>query len=604
MRQMLKDGKWGDVIGLGLLAAALTAYGWVFGDVLPRADGLGADYSFFLPRLLAGHYHFVTNGAFHIPWFSPAQCGGLPFYADPQIPYFALPQWLTFAFGPVQGVILSTFIVAALGGLGLYVLMRTRFGASPAAAVVGAVLFMFNGMYVARMGEGHLSFQPFVLAPWAALAVLAPAASQRWRLTRTLGAVIITGLVFAVAFHGGMVHLLIPMGLTVAAVVAIHGGLKGHAFRPWLAFGAGGVVAILLSVQKLVAAAAYLSQFPRDYYPLPGFASLTDALLVPLWAVFWSPPGDAAFERMANTGWYAGLHEWDFSIGPVAALLILAGVVALVVRAFRHGGLRVSTRVVLTSAMLVAIFTIPVAGNVYTPEWNAFLKELPLVSSTVLMIRWYAVYLLPAALAAGLALDLLRRDGRLLWAAAGVAIVATVAWNASIDRSRDGGYPGGVELAGWASARSAETVPPITDIMPINAAQNSGLAIGFSPVPCYQPMFGYRLETFPRKELRPGPALSVVADRTLNVKNPACYVFPEANACEPGDHFSIDQRDEAALFLSYRNFPFERSTTQKIAGQVNLWTPLALLLLLAGAAVVDRRRSHAAAVPPSDAPNA
>jgi hypothetical protein len=82
----------------------------------------------------------------------------------------------------------------------------------------------------------------------------------------------------------------------------------------------------------------------------------------------------------------------------------------------------------------------------------------------------------------------------------------------------------------------------------------------------------------------------------LNIKNPACYVFPKENSCAPGDHFKSRQRELAENFVSYKQFSFGKSTPQKIA---ELITAIALIFVsitlvyfgLEGASRLAKRRA-------------
>jgi len=88
------------------------------------------------------------------------------------------------------------------------------------------------------------------------------------------------------------------------------------------------------------------------------------------------------------------------------------------------------------------------------------------------------------------------------------------------------------------------------------------------------------MEAFPRKTLRPGPALES-RDGVLNLKNPACYVFPEENGCSPGDHFASAQLREARAFTRYEPIAFVASTWQRLANAVTLCA-----LVLTGASMI------------------
>ena len=61
----------------------------------------------------------VQNGLFAVPWFSPAQCAGVPFLADLNVAYYSLPQWATFAVGPAGAVRLTFVALRRARGSGL-----------------------------------------------------------------------------------------------------------------------------------------------------------------------------------------------------------------------------------------------------------------------------------------------------------------------------------------------------------------------------------------------------------------------------------------------------------------------------------------------------
>jgi hypothetical protein len=130
--------------------------------------------------------------------------------------------------------------------------------------------------------------------------------------------------------------------------------------------------------------------------------------------------------------------------------------------------------------------------------------------------------------------------------------------------------------------------------------RNDDMARGPSQLLCYQPMFGYGLERLRHGELRPGPALAELPDGTLNLKNPACYLYPEANGCAPGEHFRHEQREAAAHFLRYQPFAFQRPAWQGVADAATLAALLLTFAALAVAALLAwRRRFSAGATPAS-----
>src|SRR4051794_31650939 len=104
---------------------ALAVYHFTFAKFFPNANGnLGHDYSFAFPALLSGFYWFQSNGIWQVPWFTPAFCGGLPLFADPQSAYYSLLQVAALFMNPLTAAYSTTLLFAALGFWGMYLLLR------------------------------------------------------------------------------------------------------------------------------------------------------------------------------------------------------------------------------------------------------------------------------------------------------------------------------------------------------------------------------------------------------------------------------------------------------------------------------------------------
>jgi len=190
----------------GTITLLLAVYALTYLPFLPNGQGaLGNDYSLWLPDLLAGYFWHLRNGLLALPWFSPSQCGGIPFYADPQVAYLSVPQFLTFVMPPVEAVQTGFMLFAAAGFLGAFSLARINFCLSLPAALLAGTLFMFNEFYAARMLVGHLTYQPFMLTPALAIAI-GPASSRVLSLRGDAAAAAIGGALVAVIIQGGAIH--------------------------------------------------------------------------------------------------------------------------------------------------------------------------------------------------------------------------------------------------------------------------------------------------------------------------------------------------------------------------------------------------------------
>jgi hypothetical protein len=564
---------------------------------LPTANNLiGPDYSLHFPNLLTGYYWFLRNGLTTIPWFSPSQCGGFPFYPDPQVAYFSVPQLLVFLVSPITAVQITIALFSLIGLVGTYWLMRHVFLASRPAASLAACLFLFNGFYLSRMLVGHFTFHPFTLAPFLVAALL-PAGPRPYGSSGSVAIRIsIAAACLAYMLQAGMVHGIPPMLIAAAVLILVHGLLFGERWAPWLLLAGAGFVALLLCAGKLVSEAALLSNFPRDFYSLPGIPGLVSTLSMAVQTLFFSVPADAP-GVIANSQWPIERHEWDYGVSAVPLLLMAVVLAQAALRASPGKIALLTSGRILAVVGIVLLLIIPILLNWFQPEWNAFLKRLPYFRNSSNLLRFFSAYILIAVVVAGLALDHIRLSASLT--ALGRPAIAVVMLGLMLFQQlfpnrgfepREFYAIAPVEAA-YARAQAKGEIPDIQTIgVPTDAPEhgpNDAMIAGRSQVACYQPLFGYRREKFPIGPLQSGLMLRPMGG-VLNVKNPVCYLYPVWSDCKPGDHFTTAQLDAAKAFLSYRPFGFELPLRQKLADWLSLATLLGLVATCVGALARER----------------
>jgi len=596
----------------------LIAFEYLYGRLLPNLHGrMGHDFSYVLPDLLAGDYWFHANGPFAVPWFTPAFCGGRPYFADPQSTYYSVAQWLSFVVDPVRAVQISLLLFAGLGFVGMYRLARDVFAAGRPAAFLAGAVFMFNGFYGYRMVVGHFTFHSFMLVPALAwlFAGASPAGGKRWTandLRRVAGASLVVGYMA----NAGLGSLLIPTMLATLLLVlwALRCGRVALDRRLLLrvVLGTGGGLAI--AGAHVAASLAMLSQFPRSDYSLPGFASLFDTLSFTLRELFLAPAdiAESSAEHLLNVQWLLGRHEFEYGVGIVPLLAIVAGVV-LAHRAASQGAAATAKAAAdpaatppllpgrglcrLTGIAMVLILALPVLFNTYQEDWTALVKSLPLIGASSTLIRWYMLYVPLLALVCIHPFARLPRAQVMRAAVVGTLLVVALPFASDKRFYELQPYTAEHILGAWQALDARQITPPVANIgVPVSqmgAAQpNDALAEGVSILACYYPTFGYALEHFPRRDLRPGPVDSVLAGDHFNLKNPACYVFPQQNQCAPGDHFRRDQKDLARRFVSYQEWPFAVSSGQQFADALSLATLVSALLAVLAPPLLVRVRGN------------
>lgn len=543
-----------------------------------EASRLGEDYPYFFVRMASAEFFFRQSGIFSVPWFTPAMCAGSFQFANPIDVTYSLPQLLSVLLNPLTAALLTHWIFALAGGAGMYGLARSKpFSLSLWPAMTAGVFFALNGFFMARMITGHLNFHTFMLAPFIALLIVRGSAV----------AAISAGVLAAIVVYGGGAHIAVPMALGTL-IVAVWGARADDGPGPGrltMCVALASAVALCLGAAKLGVSIAVMHNLPRDVYHLTGLASVGAALTVPLVSLFWQWTATPA---AVHGDWHLAVHEFDYSLSPF--------IVPCLLLALWFAARRCPARFGRGLVVLAPVLIMPLAVNYHSPAWQWFLESMPLIGDSVSLFRWYACYVMVLPLAAAWGLD--RLPARGVMPACMAVIVATTCWQllrspAWRDVPRVD-YP--LILAGLERSRK-EGVTPISRLdvelnsrgrpARVHASRDVRFTEGHSQIFCYDPLFGYRNERLRIDNLRVGPVTMPVGRDELNMKNPACYAFPQANSCRPGDNFRVDERRALQRFVAYQPWHFGLPWYQHAADVLTL---LSGGLLAAGAAALLVRR--------------
>lgn len=578
--------------------AAIIAYHIIYSPFFMSAN-VGHDYSMILPQLLENYYWILKNNIVSINWFSPGLCGGQPAFADPQNIQFSFPQLLTFALPPIKAVYATVLIFAALGYWGMYGLLNKVLSLRTGMAVAGAILFMFNGFFAGRMMVGHFPFHGIMLLPLIACFLLHQPRSQQW-LPEVLLAY---GGGFSMAYwiHSGMISLIIPAILVLLGITGLILAERPVPIHRLIARWAGVVLlAMSLSLGKLIAGMAYLKNFPRSDYSLPAFSSPWQELIAFSRSLFLQP-GNVAENyspHLVYAQWSLDLHEWMYGVSPLPILLLLLFVWLAVHGKKTSSPAQSAPSPSMTSTLrnyfgwglFLCMALIPLIVNWAPSQWQEFFKIIPVIKNSSNLFRWWLidmVLLIVVSLYLAEKNSLLNRGQGWLVA---IAAVLAMGWQTStMDRAffARQPYDSTPTTIGWEAAQRPDFTPQIKANVvhvlngristPLN--RNDAFMQGNSTIFCYNPIFGYRLENFPLKSLSPGPVNELIGN-FFNMKNPACYVYPKENDCAPGDHFTANQKAELESFTTYKPFPFNISRAQHAANTLARIALLSLVVLV------------------------
>lgn len=572
-------------------AAAAAFFVWNIARFFPNQSGhLGYDYGMFLPWLIAGFFWQSANGPLPPPDFVPSFCGGIPFLFNPQSLYYSLPQWLVAWFQPVQALLIAWITFGLAGGLGMYALLRRALLVSPAAALLGAVIFLLNGFYTTRMLIGHVTYHGVMLLPAIAITLFLPP-SHVPRLAAIAVRAVLAGLLLAYLFYSGGTNTILPMilALAILALILRHTG-RWHRDLPTIA-AAGCLIGIGLCAYKLLPALAFAANVVR-----PVALRMSDHLLSLIAGAFVSLFVPQALSHLGPARLVVDRVELEYGVG-IVPLLVLPAAAWITLR-------RGSPSRRLTLLGILLLLAVPILVNFDGLGLRWLVLHLPVVRSMSVMLRFWFAYIPVLCVLTAVAFDQLipNSQHRARWSAAAIALTIVQCSATDMGYYAEQPYDPAPLAAAYAKIHTGGAVPPITrvdDPWALNgqlpgASRDDALVDGISAFPCYEPMFGYRMQVFKQGRLAPGAALEP-RDGRLNLKNPACYVFPGANGCAPGDEFSVTQTPQAKAFAAYHPYPYEWPAWQYLAAVVTMASAalcIAVLLTLVPYLASIRLRTH------------
>ncbi len=555
----------------------------------PNANGyIGHDYSLFFPSLLDGKLWFDANGFFKIPWFTPSFGGGLPKFPNPQSMYYSIPQLLCFYLNPMSAVMITIVLFGAIGFYSFYVLLRRIFYMNRYVAFLGSVLFLFNGFYTVRMIVGHLTYHSFMLLPLFAYYTI--------RKTHTVKSYIVEiamgALVISYMIYSGNIHLIIVLLISTIALYVLSRIVCKEFVRIVNFFAKLLLIlafTILISAAPLMASLSYLSLFPRDFYPLPGYNNILALVFIAVISLLMRAP--VAFvkyfsvNKLFNADF--GPHEYEYGITIVPFVIILFAIVLLF--RYRRGDLIVVLRKnVLNIALLILLLFIPIAVNYYTPWWNSVLKSIPIIKNSSTLVRWFSIYIPILIVLCCLSTKYLRlfeTHKRSITTIICLIVIVFSLFMINNTQYSDEYYNPRAITWRYKSLSSSDIDPQITNVKfsslykGLTLLENDLIVEGTTSLRPYESIFGYDLEMFPKKTLREGNVTDINAQGDYNIKNPVSYVFPKENNLEPGDHFTFDERDKVEKFVNYKPYSFQMPLKQKLA---NYLSGVSIICLIAG----------------------
>lgn len=366
---------------------------WALEEPLTRVSFF-RDWDYSTSAFGALRYYWLSHGT--VPHWNLAMCGGKPELANPVSLAFTWPSLFAYVLPPIWALLALSALLTVVGLVGMWLLLR-RFGATPAAATVGALLYGINGYYASHFNQGHIQFVLFHLVPVMIL-LFDRFVEQRERAERRLGGFLAVVGVSAMFFSAAIPHpifhfypvfafYVIIRCLSLARRFPLSRALRVAAI-PCLAH----LLGLWLAAYKLGPIVLWQLESPRAGV-VEERISLGD-----LWSTFFRFVGDYYEPKAMFPHQVWGYWEYNAYVGPGAVAAAAGGLLVLALKCFRlpSGGSGASPRLVVGAALaLVCVVAGPLLtlGNDHIASPAQVFRYLPLFSGIRVFGRYHAITL-------------------------------------------------------------------------------------------------------------------------------------------------------------------------------------------------------------------
>ena len=335
------------------------------------------DWDLFTTLHAAAVRSIVDYGQF--PFWNPYIGGGNILFAHPEVPVLNPLFALQLVFGALIGLKLQIIIVYYIGFIGCYKLAR-QIGIGFYGAFIPPLVYMLSSYFSLHFAAGHIPFHYFAALPWLVI-------YYKRSLDQPIH-ILSMGAVTALMILGSGAAVPLVFSLFFLFLISLFDISKINRLRPPLFAISGGLCGIVFGAVKFIPMVDYLSRHP--WIP-DGAVMKTPLSLLPTMLF--------NFNQSMFSGYAVGCvwdwHEFGAYLGPIAALLILAGLIFQ----FREN---------LPWLILTIVSLVLVLGSFASP-WSPWdlLHRLPGFESMRVPSRFILLALFALALMAGRGMDAL-----------------------------------------------------------------------------------------------------------------------------------------------------------------------------------------------------
>ena len=581
-------------------------------NFFPNENGLlGHDFEYFMPNFIFGKIWFEKN-FLNIPWFSPSFCCGIPFYPDPQTMFFSIQQIFYIIFEPVLATQVLFLYYSLISYLGMFFLLRKNFEFDSYSSLVGSTIFLFNGFITYRLIVGHIGYAGLAFVPLYCFFLLSSLKNEKKNLS--IVHLVLSSLTLASIIYSGASYTIVMIVISIISILLIFNLKFEKFFITFRNFLISSSLAFLISISKISASFYFLKNFSRKLEPVY-FENSISYILHTIKSFFLF--SDEKFFNNSilfdDSDGAIGVHEIEVGVSIIPLFCIL-----IFLFNFKNYLNFKFNKSILAS--LILILTIPFILNANLFSINKFWNNFPLIGNSWLHIRWNIIYIIPIILFSVSIINSIKISHKIKYLNVFlifIIIIQSKLYNFQIEEyySNQNFNPHNMRVLYYKIENNDDkeleikSFAAVTDknneiifkSMIINEEnksimiqRNDYFNLDLSSFACYQPIYGYELETRPQKDLffsrtlqiantqflQIGDPLYLDNDGNYNFINPSCLLFPENNDCKINKNFKKNNKENLISLLNYKQMKFNKNTFQTISDYISFMSFMLSVIFL------------------------
>ena len=502
--------------------------------------------------------------------------------------YYSVLQLLSLHFDVWIAMQLAMGIAMVVGYFGWYLFGRDVISLRWNIAHVFALVVIAHGFHLMHMMVGHAIYHLMPLMGWL-LWLIFERSKDTWKSLSVKAAAfgfITANILYSGGFMVGVFTIAVfVVLLPLELILHIH-EIRDRSRVLFLRIAACGLSALLMTAGKLYAVFSMMRFFPRNlpFDQLADGSSTLGYIATALWAF---PQSEGLFEKYGLPDWGA-IHEYSMALSPIVAIGLLCGLWLIVknrTRVFQYS----SIPVFVCSIILILLFVQLIQGHgpLVTP-----LEELPIFSSLRMNTRFlYPFSIVLSAIALWNVNHITRHSPTYAKASAGrqlstinyqlaTLLFFSLAYTPLLLDVRPPRSLDYTEVQHHLEVNKGFLgldVNTVIDMRGTGQAEFVPLFAGANHVYCEEPLLWG--DTPDREPLVEGDVYLGWNSR-LNMYNPACFIFPEANDCEPGDRILVSDKVNLDRFTQGELATWKVPLMQSILHWISLLTFISSLGIL------------------------